>query len=101
MRIERFKLTGGTGILFEAKATKQKSRWHYPKDRRHQYDYIQQALMFGVISFYLIYWYEKEEVRLYPATTMSVWGMPIEREKGKLVHTDTGIVDWREICEVI
>jgi len=92
-------MANGQGVLFEAKATKNKESWHYPRDRRHQHDYIMRAVQFGVISFYLIYWYEMDEVRVHMARSLPPIGESIKRVEGLLVDTRGGIVRWPGVVE--
>lgn len=92
-------LLGGGSVLFEAKSSKVKTRWPFPKDRAHQYMMVLLARKFGVLSGYLLFWQEFDEVRWYDANTLPAWGDKLEREMGVLVPTVNGYVEWLPVIK--
>jgi len=92
-------LSGGRGILMEAKTTGLKNKWRFPPDRVHQYTYLVEATAYGVLCVYLIQWRVADEVRLYPIASLAGPGHSIEREAGLLVKVENGIVDWLSVLK--
>jgi len=89
-------LAGGRGVFLEAKSTANKESLSLPRDREHQYAYLQQAHRYGCYAFYVVYWEEHCEVRLYDIANLpKVFGVePLRREQGIKVIPDGGLCDW-------
>jgi len=84
------------GVVFDAKSTQAKQVLYAPADRKHQFEFMQDAVRRHprIVAFYLVEWRKFEVFEVFPVSADSTWPFVMRRGEGVFSTSDLGEV-WK------